>query len=426
MIKNIPLVLLFIILLFSCRKEENSSIPVIEVHLPEYLALYDVYDTISVQATISDEIELESIQVKLTDSNFNPVTKAEVFYPGTMDYNLSTKIVIDNPSLESGHYYVLVKANNGNNSKNKYQEIILQGLEQEFKQLLIITEGTANTIQVFRTDDLESADILTTFDGDFTASAISPADKLLFVAGENSLNLLAYNLETNTVAWQKQKTPGLPMHNPECLCFNGLLYTTYNYNYIHGYTATGQINYDVFIDEFDAPGIIYKHSDFILTEIQKKNAVDPYIATTFALTGEEKQRRLITDDVVAFESVDEDQVLVIFNKNNQGSIYLYDVQNDLMSFRHDVPERINTTVKVSGETLVLAGNEKLFAYSMENEVLFTILEKGATILAWEHIQNVLLLGNETVVEGFVYPEMVNQKTLQFSDTILDMQIQYTK
>jgi hypothetical protein len=228
------------------------------------------------------------------------------------------------------------------------------------------------------------------------------------------------------VEWQKEKTPGLPMHNPQCLHFNELVYTTYNFNFIHGYSVSGQISYDVFIDEFDAPGTIHRHNDYILTEIQRKNAIDPFIVTTFALTGEEKQRTFIYGDVVAFVSVDEDQVMVIFNNGDLGSIFLYDVQSNVMTFQKDLPESVNAVVKVSGESLVLAGNEKTYAYSMANETLFPILQKGASTLAWEYIQNILLLGNENKVEGYFYPEMVNQKTLQFSDTILDMQIQYTK
>jgi hypothetical protein len=179
--KNIYLFASFIILLSACRKEESSSIPVIEVQAPEHLALYSVYDTIEVQATITDEKNLVSVQVKLTDSNFNPVSPAEVFYPGQTNFNLNTRLFIDDPLLESGHYYVLVRADNGDNTKNKYQEILVQGLEQEFKQMLIITESSAGTIQVIGTEDLESTVELTSLEGDFTASAISSRDQLLFI-----------------------------------------------------------------------------------------------------------------------------------------------------------------------------------------------------------------------------------------------------
>jgi len=320
----------------------------------------------------------------------------------------------------------LIRAENSENFKNKYQEISIQGLPLDFEQLVIVTSGGLNTLGVTGTEDFEVATPLFSITGDYAASEISSSDKLLFIAGKNNPNVHAYNLTGNALSWFVEVTPGKPMHNDGCLYFDGLLYTTYNYDFIHGYTPAGQIGYHVSIEEFDAPGRIFKHGDFILAEMQKKNTNNPYIVTYYALTGNEKQRRFMDFDVIDFYSMDEQNIIIVTNRNGTGAIYMYDVNNDILTFRREIEETINVTVKTGNETIILAGNSAIYTYNMVTDNLFTILNKGALTLAYEHLSGSLITGSFLKIDVYQYPEMVNQKTLLLSDTILDMHIQYSK
>jgi hypothetical protein len=292
--------------------------------------------------------------------------------------------------------------------------------------MIVIANGGLNEIDVSGTDDFETIHPLFTVQGDYTAAAISQEDGMLFVAGRDHLNIRAYHLDNNSLSWSKEVTPGKPVHNDDCLCFGDLLYVTYNYNYIQGYTPQGQIAFNVFTEEFDAPGNIHKHGDFILVDMQKKNADDPYMATYFASTGNEKQQRLIDFDVTGFHSLDENNVLVAANRNGYGIIYLYDVTANILTLKEELQEGINATATTDNGEMILAGNTQIYLFSAASGQLVSILDDGALTICYEHLSGSLILGSSLKIDVYKFPEMVNQKTLLFSDTILDILVQYSK
>lgn len=419
-------VFLLFLVLVSCKKQEESSIPVIAYFSPEHNQQFTVFDSIRVVADIADEKIIASVRVNLTDENFIAVSPSQTYFPNATSFSLNTYLHISDDKLIGGSYYVLIRADNGTNFKNQYQQIHISALEREYEQTVVITDGGLNSLNVFGTEDFESTSSLFSVNGDFVASEISSVEHLLFIAGKNLTNVNAWNLETNSLSWAIDITPGNPMHNKGCLYFDELLYTSYNYDYIHGYIVGGQLGFSTSIDEFDAPGRIYKHNEFIVVEVQKKNGHNPFIATYFELTGNEKQRRFMAFDVIDFYSADANNVIIIANQDGNGEIYTYDVNNDILTHMTGVQEKVNASVQTGTKDIVLSGNSSTYLYSMEFGHLVTILNKGSQVLAYEEFSESIIAGMNKKIEVYSYPEMVNQKTLLFSDTILDIHIQYSK
>lgn len=416
----------FALLLVGCKEEKDTRIPQIIYYSPGYKQEFIVKDTVPVHAMITDEALISAVKVNLTDANFVTASAVQTFQPNSSSFELITGIPIADESLESGKYYVLVRAENNGNFKNQYQEIHITGLEQEFRQLLVITEGGFNEIKISGTEDLDKIEGRFTFSGDYAGSAISQADQLLFIAGRNNPNIHAYRLDNYALSWMKEVTPGKPIHNDGCLHFNGWLYATYNYEYIHGYGPGGQLQFNVFTEEFDAPERIYRHKDFILVEMQKKNANNPYIATYFNTTGNEKQRRFISFDVIDFHNLDDDRVLVVANQAGSGVIFSYDVNADVLTVLKELGEGIRSSAMTIDGMIALAGGAHTFLFTPSTGQLAPVLDHGGMVIRYEHLSGSLMLGSGLNIEVYSFPEMVNQKTLLFSDTILDMHIQYSK
>ena len=143
----------FLILLVGCKKEKDTHIPVITYYSPQHNQAFNVLDTVLVEALITDQKMITSVKVNLTNEEFITVSEARSFSPNTNSYELKTKLAIDDEALESGTYYVLIRADNGDNFKNKYQQILIQGTEQEFVQLLAVTDGGFMTLKVMGSAD---------------------------------------------------------------------------------------------------------------------------------------------------------------------------------------------------------------------------------------------------------------------------------
>lgn len=409
-----------------CREEKDTSIPVIIYQAPQFRQEFTVNDTIEVSASITDKQVITYVKVNLTDKDFTPVSASRTFAPNSPSFDLKTQLWIDDLSLQSGTYYVLIRAENEEEFKNQYQEIILHGPEQEFRQLLVVTAGGSNGFSVHGTEDLDTSAQLLTIAGDYAGSDISLEDQLLFVAGVHSPNVQAYDLGNYSLAWEKEIPPGQPVHNNDCLYFQELLYTTYYYDYIQGYSPSGQLDFNVFTEDFDSPERIFRHKNLVLVEMQKKNAVDPYIGTYFAATGNLKQKRFINFDITDFHSMDDDRVIILSNKEGHGIIHTYDVGGDILTFMMETDDPVHASVTLGNGLIAIAGEGFTYSYNANTNLLVKLLDKGGSSIAYEHLSGLLFLGNANKIDIYKFPEMVNQKTLLFSDTIFEMHVQYSE
>ncbi len=412
----------------GCKKEEEGWIPSVTFESPQEGQVFKAGEVIPVRALITDKEFLTFVSVYLADGNFTPLTSARTFTPNAASFQLDTEIWVPEDLQESGTCYVAIRAENNINFKRKYQKLILQTSDAEFKQLLLIGDGGFNAIRVSATGDFTEVNELFTLPGDFAASEISHDDQLLFIAGMNAINVHAYSLEDYSLAWMLDPTPGSPMHKERCLHFNKLLYTTYNFQFIQGYTPLGQVGFSTFIDETDAPEQIIRHEDYILVDMQKKNGDDPFLVTYSAITGNEKQRREIAFDIVGFHPMNSALVMVVGNLSNsgQGIFQLFAPSSNTLISTSFVQDHINASDLTDDGTIILAGNNGIYAVDKALGSIGTIHDKGAQMIAFERLSGSLILGSHLRIEVYEFPGMVHQITLPLSDTLFDMRIHYSK
>ena len=89
-------------------------------------------------------------------------------------------------------------------------------------------------------------------------------------------------------------------------------------------------------------------------------------------------------------------------------------------------ELLTASVQVDVERVILATNSKLYEFSATGGELTVVLNSGASGLYFEEISKKLLITNGLEAEVYEYPQMENQKTLLFSDSILCILFEYSK
>jgi hypothetical protein len=107
-------------------------------------------------------------------------------------------------------------------------------------------------------------------------------------------------------------------------------------------------------------------------------------------------------------------------------IYTYEVYNDIITLSREMEDGINGIAMTNNGLILLAGNDRVYAWDPATDQLGTILNTGAQTIVYEYLLGYLILGSLLEIDVYSFPEMVNQKTLLFSDTILDMHLQYSK
>jgi hypothetical protein len=147
--KNLPSVLmLFLIILFSCKKETDENSPQIQISLPFENNSYGYEDEIRIKATVTDDVNLERIEVKITNSSgqvfFTPIRYINSGKSKTVD----TFITHNDFYIAGGTYYVTIVAFDGRNESVAFRSIEIQETPRELLYPMGIFNGTVYQTQI--------------------------------------------------------------------------------------------------------------------------------------------------------------------------------------------------------------------------------------------------------------------------------------
>ncbi len=411
----------------SCKKDKENMLPVITVLSPLENSSYEIPDIIPIYAEIEDDELIQSISVVLVDENLKPVMDSKSYFPNSKTYSLIDDYHISDLSLNSGDYYLKIRANDDQSFKNEYVQIYLEGIPRFLDQVIVLTTTGNNNIKVSGIENFNVASELFFIEGDYSASEVSSEHQKLFISGIEKINLQAYDFTNLVLSWEKEVIPYWPMHNAGCLYFDDILYVSYDYRDIFGYDFNGVDKYNSKVGDYDSPGRVFKHNDFILCDIQKKNGSEPHISTFYSASGVEAQRTITSFEVLDFNSKDGDIVTIVGNSNNIGYIGEYNITNNSLTNQLFADTLFLSCVGINTNTIYISTPAYIAEYSsMQNTLIPILNEPDIKHLVYEELSDLLLAANDTELLILSLPELTNQKTIEFSDLILDIHLLYSK
>jgi hypothetical protein len=419
--------LLAAVYIVGCNKEENDQIPTISIQSPFPNQIFSTSDSIAVQAVIEDDNNITAVKILLTDESFVPVQQPVYLFPEVPKYDLYLTYPVDQNLMESGNYYLQVRAEDGKNFKNAYQPVNIIADPRELEKVLVLTQPASGKIQLMEITTSGDVDPLYLFDGDYADATIHHAGKQLYIAGKNQLNLLAFNLAENILEWELEQVPSLPMHLENCLYFDEFLYTSFFSDYIYGYTSNGAIVFNATAEESETPGRIWRNDNHMLVDFQRKNNGQPFIKTLYPLTGLEKQRIWTSFRVIDFFDQGEHEVIITANSGTNGRIMRYHIDDNTLSQLKEIADPILCSAQIDNNRLLIATPTGIFLYTIEEGIWTGVYGSENTIkISFDDInENVYIISGNSI-QVLTWPQMVNQKTFPFSDTILDLHLQFTK
>jgi hypothetical protein len=415
----------FYLFTYSCKKEEANRLPVIQIISPPENAFFNAGEAIPLHIEIKDDKLIRSVTVTIVDEALNPATNAQYYFPEKNSFSLIEDYVLPGTGLLSGTYYLKVRADDDEDFKNEFMQINIEQNPVGLEKIIVLTQPTNTDITVSEITNLENIDSLFSFEGDYSASAVTSGYHLLFVSGIENINLRAYDLTNHHLAWEKPTVTPWPMHNSNCMYFDHHLYVSFNSHGIYGYDYSGTIKYNSELGIYDSPHILFKHEEYIMSDVQKKNGTEPYIGVYYVASGVEMQRSQTDYQVVGFHTYISNRVIIVANKINSGCIYKYDIGNNHQEEIYTGSETFNSSVTIGNSNILIGSNNGIFHYSPANNALTPVInENGFFRLEYEKINKLLIAAKSNEVRIINLPEMTNQKTIPFSDSIINIHIKY--
>lgn len=413
--------------LLSCEQEPENLFPVIDISSPVLNQHFIIPDTIHIEANITDDQGLTKIKVGLVNDQFISVLTSYYLSLEGKNYHLSMDFPITDSSLETGDYYLLIRAEDETEFKNEYIKIHITAIPLEFEKLVVLTQPSPSLVKVSSVSkDGQFNSILDVYT-DYSSSEVDSKSRLLFIAGINLFDITSINLDEKEIKWQRNTFPPLPMHAPYCMCFNEYLYISYATNFIYGFRSDGSMVFNTTIEENKLPSRILKYNEYLLADLQSKTGGFNYLATYYLATGSERQRMQNSYSVVDFYDAGEINALIIANGNEEGRIGVYDPDENVETLLLELPEKINFSLKITDNEYLVGTSQKNYLFNLNSLSLNEVLNGMTfTLMRYEPLSDKIFAAGDKEMYMISYPEIQIQNTIMFSDSILNLHLFYNR
>jgi hypothetical protein len=415
----LPFLMLMVgMLLFaSCKKDKDEEFPKVNYLTPLENAIYQVGDTIHLEAVISDNQSIVSVEVELTDVNFVPVLKS---YSPPVKGNPMTLVFdypLDDYFMESGTYNLLIKVNDGNLVKHKYQRLTIGGVKRELialaveyfcaarHKLIILDSGFQRVTQVD-----ESLFGISGMD------AMPYHNRLAYVfEGEDMLKV--YDYKKHNPVWMKDYSNVIGETVYGVFAAEKSFLAFFDWARIKQFDIYGNVKGDI-QDSLQLPMHMLELSNFYLSASMYQKSPFYHSIRSYLKNGLVNYQNYSLDfPITRMFDMGQDRVLLLGNKNNEGQIRIYNIVQHSMTKPRDLNgELIIDAVQINQDFYLLRLGDNLMKYDAGANTLSTWEAQAPwNNLSYDPINHALIfsLGNEIRMIDMASPN----RQLIYSNTI---------
>lgn len=417
---------------FSCRKAETDELgPVVLFNTPTENQAFNVYDNISINATVSDETAISFISVSLVNAQYIPVLNAVALPVSSPSLTINKQLYIDNIHITTGTYHLLVTASDGVNESRSYQKIHIVEVPRVLKSIFVISSSSTAATNYSTIDTAyTSVTPYHTFGGDYLASSASSFSQQIYRCGNYTGAFEAMDLEFNTT---KFSVPAVASTSPYFTAFYNNEISCYVARYdgtILGYDNTGMVVYNsMSVPGYYVSAMSYCGNQMVAVQKDKLTPISKLI--TYYPTGIAEKECLINQDVVTFCEKDINNLFVFGNVNGQGVIQLFDkINNNLWNpYPYALPTgAISSAVKIDENTYLLShANGTIYKYNYSTASVTAYLSGYTAVkLKFDALNNYLILAEANTIHAFNYATGSVVHSIPVSEPVLGVELLYNR
>lgn len=415
--------------LFACRKEADITATAISVSEPSPGAVYNVYDTLWIRASFSDVSKLVSVKITLLDAAKKPVLRTLDFKPDAVTFNIFTDLPLDNIHLAAGTYTLQLNAYDGTNYTNVFIDIKINEVPLELKYPVIISRKGIYGTNISIVGVNGSLSKILSLEGDYHSSDISSYDQQVYVAGLLSGSLNACFMPASLVVWQVPLISVPPYREFEDVYFAWpLLYVAYYEGKIFGYDRSGLVTYSSIIEPGYFPEKIGKNGDFVLALLRQKTGYMRKIGVYYASSGSLMQFLELPSDIVAFKTIDKDNVLLFGNNGNTGTILKYTISLNQVRQLHDFLDgNIGEVAQMNNDNFFISGAHAIHWFIYPTNTLTEYISNAPlALIDFDVVNDQLYALSNHLLTVYNFPSIMPLVNIKVADSALAIHLMYNK
>ena len=413
------------ILICSCNKTDDGTPPPLHIFSPDDHAMYSVGDSIHVVGTVTHKFPVKSIKIILWD-NFNvPVLDPLYVYPNDYGYNLDEMYPINDASLESGTYILLIAASDGQNTRKVYRTLHITGVLRYFERLLVV--GRPNTLKtiLYAVDTAGNYQDILDLPHGYSGSGISSGKRQLYMLKPEPSAMTAYSLDDISEEYVYAASPPYPVFY-DIYNNDQLTYVSSGNGNITGLNSTGSTVYVTPQTTDTIPLLLHQHFDLLLSACSRRGGPEKFIRQHYAGTGVFRAGLKVDFIGVAFFSIDEGSTLILGNMTDESSIFVYDVNGNYLADKTDMPPGlIRDAVQISTGNYLISHDKGLYHYIHASKTLIELLPSvEVDAMAYDYTRQLLYFAEVEKISVYRVDnaEIIDEIILPYP--VLDLHIQY--
>ena len=426
---SVTAIVMMLVFVISCRENPDETWPQVMVSLPEAGVTFTPGDTIVLKATFSDDRALDFVKATLTDANGLPVLAPVSVAPQTNPYTLDAELVVRDMSLKGGIHNLLFQASDGTNTGSTSVILNINELEREFLYPCVVVADDDDHFSILRTDTAGIFRTLYSYQGDFLASDISSAFKLLFYSGRIVTDVEAFSLAENKWLWSVPCQQSPSGHWFEMLKFaHPWLFVAQYDGYIRAYDRNGIQQFKSQMVANNYADLVNLFGDYVIASMKEYSTSNRQLAVFHVSGGKLLDLQPAGFIPAGFEQLSTNQVLVFGSQGNDGIIAIYDIALGTLSIINRIRNHtIRDFDRMSERVFYLAAGNEILYYTYDNNSVFPLASGYENAhIACENIggQQYIASGNTLYVLDGITGTVLD--SWHFDGTVMDVNLVYNK
>ncbi len=387
--------------MFSCGKDDFNDKPDVTITAPGEGLFLQVLDTIIVSADYSDDVMVETIEVKLVDENFSVADNTVVLPEFKKSGSISIEYVPQDVYLPSGQYYIEVKALDGEKSRQRYVSINIGSYPLVWEGLLVATNDGAMSL-LNTSLEIES---LWDFPFTFTKGVMNNVDHQFYVGNSALGQISTVDQDNGNLIWE-----GLVSGVGQPGFFKDMVYSTVSEKV---YAATTESEVMVYSNQGVNYGVISVGNnneveslctmgDYLFVEVDSYSQSDNGLMIYYTPTANLYNTIWMSSDIVKMVPLNDDELLILANnEGGNGILSIYSLVDETLSEIYQSPDQALSMVMGGGQKLYLSMSDGVYRIDMiANQIDLMATGSGPTDMVYDVVHNVILTSEGNTLRYF--------------------------
>lgn len=175
---------LCLILLNGCKKDLDELSPRIKFVAPYAGSTYSVLEYVDVHVTITDETSIDWVHIDIVKANNVQIASAQqLTYSGSLSETIEVGILLEDIHIESGTYYIRVRAHDGTNEHVSFREIQVYAVPLEVLGVYVFSPISSSNLEIDLVQENSTINVAN-WDSDFLFGTANSYHRELAFSGD--------------------------------------------------------------------------------------------------------------------------------------------------------------------------------------------------------------------------------------------------